>query len=189
MKLYIKINGGVNLNLEYQNGEYDIIKAQLEHIGLQVANSTRIFGNRSGSFYKEVNGEFEQLLKRSLMASMRVLGYNDIAFFDDVNRPLLLVAATGQKSFNLAIFRVVPVENKVTAPVEMFLTIDDMNKITSCVRKVFEIVLNMVSENDVIEIPTALSARLEKIKEREKKPETEKENFQPTLIEVSTVEF
>jgi hypothetical protein len=119
---------------------------------------------------------------------MQPLGYRDLSFADAVNSRFFVANSDG-RVINLAIFRVVPTENKVVAPMDMFITVDDMNKIASVIRRMFDIILNIVSESDIITIPTALSPRLEKIKARRVKKDEAEAQGQQTLIEVSTVEF
>lgn len=64
---------------------------------------------------------------------------------DNLNEPFISQYGT----LNIAIFRILPIDGKVEAPLPKFLTIQEFNNIIDSIKKCLEVLLNIVTEGKV----------------------------------------
>jgi hypothetical protein len=137
MKIYLNgKEGKPRFILKYENGEWSQIESKLQQMGLSKTRITNLWGlGIETEAYRETNEEMLNYVKRTLSSNN---------WRDDLNN--VFIPQTG--SLNIAIFRIVPVDSKVEAPLPKFLTIQEFNRILEDIKKCLEVLLNLVIEGE-----------------------------------------
>jgi len=87
--------------------------------------------------YRETNEEMLNYVRRTLNGKDE--------WKDNLNEPFISQYGT----LNIAIFRILPIDGKVEAPLPKFLTIQEFNNIIDSIKKCLEVLLNIVTEGKV----------------------------------------
>jgi len=137
MKIGINLNNGLpSFYIKYEKGEWENIERILLKMGLEKAESIRIFGEQQGKFYRDTSEQLGDIVRRSLSKEGSI---------HDVNKPFL----NSYGNINTAIFRVVPVQGTVLAPIPKFLSVSELNTIASSIREVYQFLINLAIEDEV----------------------------------------
>ena len=131
-------NGKPFLTIKYENEEWQKIESILKELGLEVRETNNGFGmNYKLKFYRETNEELLRYIRNTFTTTI----YN---LFDDINRRLY-----DNGYLNLAIFRVIPENGEVKAPVDKYLTILEFKNIIETIVKIYRILLNLAINKEV----------------------------------------
>jgi hypothetical protein len=139
MKVYLNgKEGKPRFILKYETGEWEQIEEKLKQMGLMKTKITNLWGLGIETVaYRETNQEMLNYVKETLNASDE--------WKDDLNYPFISQYGT----LNIAIFRVIPIDGKVEAPLPKFITIQEFNRIIGDIKKCLEVLLNLVIEGKV----------------------------------------
>lgn|SRR3990167_8122004 len=135
MKLSLNFERFPTLELEYENTEWTDIEGKLKELGLAKSHTSKGFGRLPLDFYQERDAELKQLLDNTLI--------NGSGLIDDINRPLL------DNYFNIALFRVIPNDNKVKIRLDKFVTLVDVRDLTQNIKGVLENLFSIVSKREI----------------------------------------
>jgi len=87
--------------------------------------------------YRETNEEMLNYVRRTLNCKDE--------WKDNLNYPFISQSGV----VNIAIFRIIPIDGKVEAPLPKFLTIQEFNHIVEDIKRCLEVLLNLVIEGKV----------------------------------------
>lgn len=110
---------------------------KLRALGLRVRTTASMFGNHVGEYYREENTELYDYLKSSCFFAYRV--------YDDINEPVIKVTDEG-RAYNLAIFRVVPKAGRIIIPVNVLMSVLDMEIYKDMLSKVYTMIMNAIDK-------------------------------------------
>jgi len=126
--------------LKYEDGEWEQIRNKLEQIGLKMKRTTNLWGKGvCADFYKEENEELKKMVENCESSNLE-----SVNFIDDINSPFY-----EEGRLNIAVFRVVPVNNEIKIEVDSFLTIKDFRIIISGIKATFKMLFNIVTDKEV----------------------------------------
>lgn len=140
MKIKLKIEDNkYYFVLKYENNEWEEIKKILELLKLKEAETSKGFGEQRLKYYRETDTEFLNYLINTLNLDL----FNIV---DNINYELI----DGGGRFNIAIFRVIPdAKGEVKIELKRFLTIAELRDIVIKLKRIYEVVLNLVVEKEV----------------------------------------
>jgi hypothetical protein len=143
MKFYLKFDGRPYLTLKYEGNEWQMFKELFEDkLKLRTATTSRAWGeNIAVSYYKETSEQLKAYWESMVGNAEMGNGYHLI---DEINYPL-----TQEHYINIALFRIIPTDNKVQVPLLKFLNVKELNTIMSSIRSFLEVVMNLVLEAEV----------------------------------------
>jgi hypothetical protein len=136
------INSQPQLIITYKPGEWEVLRAQWEKLGLAEYESNNLWGSGvRGKVYRDPEGRMEQWL--SELFDLSNLRYR---IFSDINSP----PYRGDR-VNVGILRVVPNDNlEVKIPLPKLITIDELvsirDTLVEAVRLVLSVVVDMECE-------------------------------------------
>lgn len=145
MKIKIQMkNDKYYFILAYENDEYEAIKKILQQLNLQLKETQNGFSTgQKLLFYKEKNEELLNYLFNTATFNINI--NNNIIIIDDINKQLV-----NNNCVNIAIFRVVPDDKKeVCIELKRLLTIAELRNIIQVYSRVYENLINAVTEKQV----------------------------------------
>jgi hypothetical protein len=140
MKIAIRSEDGKPYFLiKYEVGEWEEIEKKLQSIGLQKAKISNLWGiGIACEAYRETNEDMLRYLKQTLKN-------NTYYWKDDLNYPFY----DNYGYINISIFRIIPTNNMVQAPLPKFLTIRELNQLVENIKGCLEILLNIAINEEV----------------------------------------
>ena len=124
------------LILEYENNEYKNVKAVCEELNLEIAKTTKGMGaNATYDYYRESDTELLNYIRKSFMTNY--------GMYDSINEPFY------SGGLNIAIFRIIPKNNKVYIPLTKFLTVVELNKIVEEIRRLYDVIFNICINKEI----------------------------------------
>lgn len=140
MELRVRSNGEkAKVVIEYDRGEFETLAEKYEELGMKKASTENGLGRGTAlDFYKSRENE----VLATIQSAVKIPG---VQLIDDVNSSVTMNGNT----FNIAIFRIVPVDGVVEVPLSSFLTTNDLRKVKKVFGEVLENLAGMVSEDEV----------------------------------------
>jgi len=127
----------------YENDEWVKIEKKLKELGLEKGKTSMLWGknNLSCEFYRESDHELLSAFLESFKTKIEDL---NITLIDNINRPFCKY-----RTFNIAIFRIIPTNNVVEVELDDLLTIDQFNGICRVIVKLYEFIFSIAMEIEV----------------------------------------
>jgi len=144
IKATIKIeNGNQYFLLNYTDDEQKLISEKLKKLGLKKTMTKNAWNNKvSLEYFREKNAELKKFIASVLNTSV----YR-IPFFDNINDVLFK-----NKKVNLAIFRVIPINNIVKIQLNKFITIGELNQMMSALTLAYNSLFELLTDTLEIDI-------------------------------------
>jgi len=139
MELKVKSNGEkARVVLEFDRGEYAYFSDKFEALGLKKAHTEKGLG-------RGLSLDYYQSRENEILASIGNIGIAGIQLIDDINGS----ATCNGNTFNIAIFRIIPVDGKVEIPLSSYLTHVELKKLKKVFVAVAERIVGIVEEAEV----------------------------------------
>lgn len=126
------------LRLDYDVKSYKVIEGKFKALGLKKAKTIKGFdGGLALDYYRE---DAEQLLRYL----SRCDSLKRINLIDDVNKSVY-----DGSNFNIALFRVIPINGVVEVPCGSYLSILDLQRVTTSISSVYSALIGLVTKASI----------------------------------------